>query len=76
MNWLTKSYPYWIAKGNTPIALHTENLPPTKSQNPNTLSSEIPKALVAGILVEQALYNNINNDINNNDDKNDNGYLP
>lgn len=37
-----------------PIALHTENLPPTKSQNPNTLFSSIPNFEVYGMLVEQA----------------------
>jgi hypothetical protein len=37
-----------------PIALQTENLPPTKSQNPNTLFSFIPNLDVNGIFVEQA----------------------
>ena len=36
------------------MALHTENLPPTKSQNPNTFLSAIPNLEVSGILVEQA----------------------
>lgn len=35
-NYLTTSNPNWIDKGRTPMALQTENLPPTKSQNPNT----------------------------------------
>jgi uncharacterized membrane protein YjfL (UPF0719 family) len=36
------------------MALHTENLPPTKSQNPNTFLSLMPNLEVSGMLVEQA----------------------
>lgn len=36
------------------MAHHTENLPPTKSQNSNTLSGLIPNSPVAFKLVEQA----------------------
>lgn len=37
------------------MALQTENLPPTKSQNPKTFLSFIPNLEVSGMLVEQAL---------------------
>lgn len=36
------------------MALHTENLPPTKSQNPKTFFSLIPNLDVNGMFVEQA----------------------
>ena len=37
------------ARGTTPTAEHTEYLPPTQSQNPNTLSALIPKSTAFGI---------------------------
>jgi len=43
-----------MLKGRTPMALQTENLPPTKSQNPNTFSLSIPNFSVAAKFVEQA----------------------
>lgn len=43
-----------IDKGNIPIEDQTLYLPPTKSQNSNTISSEIPNSRVADKLVEQA----------------------
>jgi hypothetical protein len=43
-----------MARGTTPIALHTENLPPTKSQNPKTFLTLIPNFEVYGMFVEQA----------------------
>lgn len=46
--------PNWMERGRTPIALHTEKRPPTKSQNPNTFSSAMPNLDVSGMLVEQA----------------------
>ncbi len=36
------------------MALQTENLPPTKSQNPKTLLASIPNSDVSFKLVEQA----------------------
>lgn len=48
------SEPKWMLKGRTPMALQTENLPPTKSQNPNTFSLSIPNFSVAAKFVEQA----------------------
>lgn len=53
-NLLTASYPKWIDSGTTPMALQTENLPPTKSQKPNTFFSFIPNLDVSAIFVEQA----------------------
>lgn len=48
------SEPKWILRGKTPMALQTENLPPTKSQKPNTFSLLIPNLSVSVKLVEQA----------------------
>ncbi len=53
-NYDIASYPKWTAKGKTPIELHTENLPPTKSQNAKTFLSSIPNYPVSVKLVEQA----------------------
>lgn len=36
------------------MALQTENLPPTKSQKPNTFAGFIPNFDVSAIFVEQA----------------------
>ena len=38
----------WRASGTTPTAEHTEYLPPTQSQNPNTLFALIPKSTAFG----------------------------
>ena len=51
---MTVENPYWRLNGRTPIALQTENLPPTKSQNPNTLFGLIPNLLVSLRFVEHA----------------------
>ena len=48
------SKPKVIERGRTPIALHTENLPPTKSQNPKTFSASIPNSFVRARAVEAA----------------------
>ncbi len=53
-NCFTTSKPNWIANGRTPIELQTENLPPTKSQNPNTFAGSIPNYPVLAKFVEHA----------------------
>lgn len=53
-NFCTASNPKWRARGSTPTALQTLNLPPMKSQKPKTLFGFIPNLEVYGMLVEQA----------------------
>ena len=53
-NYFMASNPYCKLRGKTPIALQTENLPPTKSQNPNTFWGFTPNFPVSARLVEHA----------------------
>ena len=53
-NYFTTLEPNWSERGKTPIALQTENLPPTKSQNPKTFYGAIPNYPVSLRLVEHA----------------------
>ena len=54
-NYFMVSNPKVIDRGSIPIALQTENLPPTKSQNPNTFSDAMPNSFVSGRAVDAAM---------------------